>query len=98
MKYVLCGGTALLLFCLLMSCKPAQKEMTPELFLTIENEILATDLTPESKEAVLKKYNLTLKQFEDYAQKVENDPALKEQIGEIRLKKIEGYSEEINFE
>lgn len=98
MRYLLFGGTALLLLCLLMSCKPAQKEMTPELFLTIENEILATDLTPESKETVLKNYNLTLKQFEDYAQKVESDPALKEQIGEIRLKKIEGYSEEKNSE
>lgn len=72
------------------SCIPGKKEMTPEMFITIENEILNTDLTPDSKEAVAKKYNFTLKQFEDYSQKVDKDPALKAKVGDVRLKAMKG--------
>jgi hypothetical protein len=72
------------------SCIPSKKEMTPEDFITIENEILNTDLTPDSKEAIAKKYNYTLKQYEDYSQKVEKDPALKAKVGDVRLKGMKG--------
>jgi hypothetical protein len=70
---------------LVFSCKPGEKEMTPENFLKIDTEILSTDLTLESKEAVAKKYGYTLKQYNDFEEKVEKDPALKTKIGEIRL-------------
>jgi len=72
------------------SCAKKLGEMTPEEFLKIEGEVFETDLTPESKEAIVKKYNYTLKQYEDYAQKVESDPELKAKVGEARLKKIQG--------
>ena len=56
-----------------VSCKPAEKAMTAEEFLKIENEVLATDLKPESKEAVVKKYGYTLKVFTDFEEKIEKD-------------------------
>ncbi len=90
MNYLKVFIAIMLCSALVVSCKPASRDMTPEDFLKIENEILSTDLTPESKEAVTKKYNYTLKQFEDFAQKVETDPALKAKVGEIRLQKMEG--------
>jgi hypothetical protein len=70
---------------LIISCKPGEKTMTPEDFLKIDTEILSTDLTLESKEAVAKKYGYTFKQYNDYEELVEKDAALKTKIGEIRL-------------
>ncbi len=67
-----------------VSCKP--KTMTPEDFIKIENEVLNTDLKPESKEAIAKKYGFTLQQYSEFEQKVESDPDLKAKVGEIRLK------------
>ncbi len=78
---------------LMLSCSKSPKEMTPADFLKIENEILTTDLTPESKEVIAKKYDYSLKQFEDFAQRVEKDPELKAKIGEMRLQKIQGGGE-----
>jgi len=75
---------------LVVACKPATKTMTPELFIEIENKILNTDLTPEAKEAVVKEYNVTLKQYEEFSQKVDEDPALKAKVGEVRLEKMQG--------
>ncbi len=88
MKRIILAGVAIL--ALLIACTPSAKKITPELFLQIENEILNTDLTPESKEKIVKKYNITLKQYEEYAQKVESDPALKAKMGEVRLQKMQG--------
>lgn len=68
-----------------VSCKPAEKAMTAEEFLKIENEVLATDLKPESKEAVVKKYGYTLKVYTDFEEKIEKDAELKKKVGEIRL-------------
>ncbi len=93
MKYVPFLIAVMTVTVLTLCCSPSHKTMTPEKFLKIENEILSTDLTPEAKEAVLKKYNFTLKEFEDYAQKVESDPELKAKVGEARLKKIQGERE-----
>ncbi len=52
----------------------------------IDMEITATDQKPESKSAIAKKYGYTLEQYEDFAKKVEKDPKLKEQIGDLILK------------
>jgi hypothetical protein len=68
------------------SCKQSPKEITPELFLEIENKILSTDLTPSAKEEILDKYGLTLKDYTDYEEKIESDPEVKAKMGEIRLK------------
>ena len=70
---------------LIVSCKKSHKELNPELFIEIENEILKTDLTPKTIEKIVEGYGITLKQFREYEERVETDPKLKEQIGEIRL-------------
>ncbi len=69
----------------IISCKPSEKVMTAEDFLKIDTEILSTDLTLESKEKVAEKYGFTLKQYNDFEEKVEKDTALKTKVGEIRL-------------
>ena len=93
MNYAKLMLIAIVAFALATSCSKISGEMTPEEFLKIENEIFATDLTPESKEAIVKKYNYTLKQYEDFSQKVESNPELKAKIGEIRLKNLQGAPE-----
>jgi hypothetical protein len=90
MKYCKVLFVLVVLSSLIVSCKPASKDLTPEVFLQIENEILGTDLTPEAKETVVKKYNFTLPEFEAYSQKVESDPVLKAKVGEVRLRKMQG--------
>lgn len=90
MRYARLLLIVLVAVALATSCAKKSGEMTPEEFLKIEGEVFETDLTPESKEAIVKKYNYTLKQYEDYAQKVESDPELKAKVGEARLKKIQG--------
>lgn len=69
----------------LVSCKPAEKGMTIEEFLKIENEVLATDQKPESKEAVAKKYGYSLKAYAEFEEKIEKDSELKKKAGETRL-------------
>lgn len=72
-----------------ISCKDSKK-MTPEDFLQIQNEIFSTDLTPEAKENIAKKYGYTLKQYRDFEENLENDPELKAKVGEIRLNMEKG--------
>lgn len=94
MKYLRYACVMVAVMGLMLSCNKAPKDMTPEDFLKIDNEILNTDLTPEAKEAVTKKYDYSLKQFEDFAQRVEKDPELKAKIGEMRLQKMQGVGRE----
>lgn len=68
------------------SCKMTSREMTPQDFLKIEDEIATTDLTPEAKEKVAKKYGYTLGQYQSFEEKVRSDKKLQEELGEIRLK------------
>lgn len=87
MKYIKTLIILVLAAALFLSCKPAaQKEMTPELFLQIQNEVLASDLTQASKEAISQKYGFTLQQYTDYEKLVETDEELKAKLGEARLK------------
>lgn len=72
------------------ACKPSPKEMNLEDFFVIQNEILSTDLTPESKEKIVKKYGYTLKEYDELDEKVLRDPKLREKLGEIKLKKDKG--------
>ncbi len=68
------------------SCKMTSREMTPQDFLKIEDEIATTDLTPEAKEKVAKKYGYSLEQYQSFEEKVRSDKKLQEELGEIRLK------------
>ncbi len=72
-------------FSIIISCKSKSKEITPELFIEIENKVLKTDHSPKAIEKVVEEYGLTLTQFRKYEEKVESDLKLKEKIGEIRL-------------
>ncbi|MCU0822452.1 MAG: hypothetical protein MUC95_08265 [Spirochaetes bacterium] len=71
---------------MIVSCRQSQNEITPELFIEIENKILSTDLTPGSKEVILETYGLTLKQYSAYEERLANDPELKTKVGAVRLK------------
>jgi hypothetical protein len=68
-----------------VSCKMSDKAITAEDFLKIQIEYLNSDLKIETKEAIAKKYGYTLKTFTDFEEKVDKDPALKKQIGELML-------------
>lgn len=74
----------------IFACKPSPKEMSLEDFFEVQNEILSTDLTPASKEKVLKKYGYTLKEYDELDAKIMRDPKLREKLGEIKLKKDKG--------
>ncbi len=69
------------------SCQPKKKAMTMEDYVKIDIEMTSTDMKPESKEKVVKKYGYTLDQFNEFAKKVEADPKLIEKRGELMLKK-----------
>ncbi|MCU0849134.1 MAG: hypothetical protein MUD12_14735 [Spirochaetes bacterium] len=68
----------------LISCGQ-KKEMSIEDFAKIDLEMISTDQKPESKEVVAKKYGYTLKQYQEFADKVDRDTKLQEKLGEIRL-------------
>ncbi len=59
--------------------------MTPKLFVTIQNEILDSDMQQATKESIVKKYGITLQQYEEYEKQVESDPELKALVGKERL-------------
>ena len=86
MKFIKLLTVIFLVVMFIFSCKPSPKNITLEDFLTIQNEILKTDLTPESMEKVVKKYGYTVEQYEQFDGKVKTDTKLQEKWGEIRLK------------
>lgn len=59
--------------------------ITPKLFVTIQNEILDSDMQQTTKESIVKKYGITLQQYEEYEKQVESDPQLKAEVGKERL-------------
>lgn len=93
MKYIKTLIILLIAAALFISCKPAAKELTPELFLQIENEVLSSDLTPEAKEAIAEKNGITLQQYTDYEKQIETSEELKAKVGEARLKMQQGKTE-----
>ena len=64
------------------------KEMTLEDFARIDIEITSTDMKPESVAKVAEKYGYTLEQYRAFEEKIRNDQALQEKLGEIRLKNM----------
>lgn len=71
---------------LAVSCK-MKKEITLEDYAKIEVEINlpSPDLDKARVEEVVKKYGYTFQQYRDMFDKVQKDPKLKEQLGELRL-------------
>ncbi len=67
----------------LTGCK--KTTITPKLFVTIQNEILDSDMQQSTKESIVAKYGITLQQYEEYEKKVESDPELKALVGKERL-------------
>lgn len=59
--------------------------ITPKLFVTIQNEILDSDMQQATKESIVQKYGITLQQYEEYEKQVESDPELKALVGKERL-------------
>lgn len=59
--------------------------ITPKLFVNIQNEILDSDMQQATKESIVKKYGITLHQYEEYEKQVESDPELKALVGKERL-------------
>jgi len=70
-----------------VSCK-LKKEMTLDDFAKIENEVNLPnpEIDKQLVENAAKKYGYTYQQYKDMFDKVEKEPKLKEQLGEIRLK------------
>lgn len=69
-----------------LSCKPSSRDITPDDFLKMENEVIRTDLSSQSKEAIAKKYGYSLDQYLKFEERAKTDEKLKEQLGIIRLK------------
>jgi hypothetical protein len=70
---------------LTFSCGKKNKEMTVQDFAKIDIEITTTDQKPETIEQIAGKYGYTLDQYKKFAEKVENDTAIQEELGKIRL-------------
>jgi hypothetical protein len=85
MKYLRIMIAFLIAFSLVLSCKKT-KEITPEEFLKMEDEVNTTDRKPQTIENIAKKYGFTLLQYTKYEEKVNSDVKLKEQLGSIRLR------------
>lgn len=65
-----------------------KKEMTPELFLQIEDAMSATDMTPESKARVTTQFGVTPDQYREFSERAKTDKKIIEKLGILRLKQI----------
>ncbi len=83
MKYICTIIATIFASSLLYSCKPS-REMTPADFLKIEDEVITTDLQPQSKEKAAAKYGYTLRQYEKFEERAKSDKKLQEELGKIR--------------
>ena len=70
-----------------VSCK-MKKEMSLDDFAKIESEVNLPnpEIDKQQVEDTARRYGYTYQQYKDMFDKVEKDPKLKEQLGEIRLK------------
>ena len=65
-----------------------KKEMTPEVFLQIEDAISATDMTPESKARITGKAGFTPDQYKEFSERAKTDKKIIEKLGILRLKQL----------
>lgn len=72
----------------MVSCTPAKKEMSIEDYAKIDKEINIPDPSVNLSlvDSVSKKYGYTAEQYTSFFEKVQKDPKLKEQLGDLRLK------------
>jgi hypothetical protein len=85
MKKTLSLVLSLVIAVFVISCsKP--KQLTPEIFITIQNEVLTGDQTEAAKENAAKKQGFSAKDYDEFEKKVDGDAALKAKVGELRLK------------
>jgi hypothetical protein len=72
-----------------ISCKSERREMNLEDYAKIQAEVNIPDpaLDPQLVEKIASKYGYSFEDFKHFNEKVEKDPKLREQLGEIRLKK-----------
>jgi hypothetical protein len=93
MKYICIIIATFIASTFLYSCK----QMTPGDFLKIEDEVIKTDLQPQSKEKVAAKYGYSLRQYEQFEERAKTDKKLQEDLGKIRLEraKAEGTIKEL---
>jgi hypothetical protein len=87
MRYFKLFIILLLVTASVVSCK-LKKEMTLDDFAKIENEVNLPnpEIDKQQVENAAKKFGYTYQQYKDMFDKVEKDPKLREQLGDIRLK------------
>jgi hypothetical protein len=87
MKKVLTVNLILIFSVFAFFCtKPAPAQITPEIFIGIQNELLSSDQSDAAKETAAKKFGFTAKDYDEFDKKIESNPDLKAKVGEIRLK------------
>jgi len=84
------GAIAVVVLCVAFgafSCK-AKKEMSLQDYAVIELEVNLPnpELDKAKVEGVAQKYGFTYEQYKEMYDKVEKDPKLKEQLGELRMR------------
>jgi len=85
MRHLTVLFTIIMAAALTFSCGKKNQEMTVQDFAKIDIEITTTDQKPETIEKITGKYGYTLDQYKKFAEKVENDVTLQEELGKIRL-------------
>ena len=88
MRYLISFIVIMLIPMFIISCKPSKKNIDLDDFLKIEEEILSSDLTPNSEKSIIEKYGYSVEQYKDYEKKLESDPGLKAKAGNLRLQKM----------
>jgi hypothetical protein len=74
--------------CMLLPGACTKREMTPELFLQIEDAISITDMTPESKARVTAQFGFTPEQYQEFSERAKSDKKIMERLGTLRLKQL----------
>lgn len=80
------SALAVILLLALGTSSCTKKEMSMKDFFQIQNQYLDSDLSETSKEEIAKQYGFTAAQYNAFDEKVNSDPKLKSQLGEMRLK------------
>ncbi len=88
MKVIRLVLIGLLAFGLTLSCAKEEKKMSLEEYSKIEAEINLPDpdLDPELVKEVVNKHGYTVEEYRKFSERVQKDPKLREELGEIRLR------------
>lgn len=88
MKLIRLVLVGLLAFGLILSCAKEEKKMSLEEYSKIEAEINLPDpdLDPKLVKEVVNKHGYTVEEYREFAERVQKDPKLREELGEMRLR------------